>query len=170
MSTRTDEKRYLTELTLALRARNISGVRIGEIIAEVEMHTADSGLDPRESFGAPKEYASQFEPTMIERKRVRWGRQSWAGILCAAIGGWFLASGAFAGMTGEQVIGLPGWWVCAIGAAILLITFSLLPIDAIIDPRRPNARRYAKSWLLGWVAGAIVVVVLLIVGLMSLIG
>ena len=43
MNTHTDEKRYLTDLAYALRLRKISGVRIGEILAEVEAHTAESG-------------------------------------------------------------------------------------------------------------------------------
>jgi len=55
MGTRTDQQRYLTERTTALRLRNISGARIGEIVAEVEEYSAESGRDARESFGPPKE-------------------------------------------------------------------------------------------------------------------
>ncbi len=170
MSTRTDEKRYLTDLTTALRLRNISGVRIGEIVAEVEVHSAESGITARQSFGSPKEYARQFEPRASKSTGRQWGHQAWTGMLTAAIGGWLLATGAFAGMTGDDVIGLPGWLACGVGAAILLITFSMMPIDAIIDPRRPTAPRYGRRWLLSWVAGAIVVVVALIVALMALLG
>ena len=119
MNTHTDEKRYLSELTAALRLRHISGVRIGEILAEVEAHTAESGQSAREAFGTPKDYARQFEPSATEPGRRQWGRQAWTGTLTAAIGAWLFAAGAFAGMAGENFIRLPGWYACAIGAVIL---------------------------------------------------
>ena len=168
MSTRTDEKRYLTDLTTALRLRNISGARIGQIVAEVEMHTSESGRTAMESFGSPKEYARQFERVVADPTGRQWGRQAWTGVLTAAIGGWLLAAGAFAGMSGDELMGLPGWWACGAGAAILVITFGLMPIDAIVDPRRPASRHYGRLWLMSWVVGAIVVVVALIVLLMAL--
>lgn len=173
MSTRTDQQRYLTDLTTALRLRNISGARIGEILAEVEEYTAESGRDARESFGPPREYARQFEPAAGEPTGRSWGRGAWTGILTAGIGGWLLAAGAFAGMRADEVIGLSGWWAAAIGGAILLITFSLMPIDLIVDPRRPAAQRDARKRWLGWAVGAVVVVfilvvMLLIVGVMTL--
>lgn len=177
MGTRTDQKRYLTELTTALRMRNISGARIGEIVAEVEEYTAESGRDARESFGAPREYARQFESAVAEpngRLWARhWGRGAWTGVLTAAIGGWLLAAGAFAGMRGDELIGLSGWWASGIGAAILLITFSLMPIDLIVDPRRSAAERQGRKRWLSWAVGAVVVVfilmvILLIGGVMTL--
>lgn len=171
MSTHTDEKRYLSDLTVALRLRNISGARIGDILAEIETHTAESGQSPREAFGDPKEYAKQFEPTPAEATGRRpWGRQTWTGVLTTAIGAWLYTTGAFAGMDGNDVMGIPGWWACAIGGAVLLITFSLIPIDAIVDPRRAGSRRYGRKWLMTFVAGALVVVLLAVVGLMTVIG
>lgn len=168
MSTHTVEKRYLTDLAYALRLRNISGVRIGEIMAEVEAHTAESGQSAREAFGSPKEYARQFEPAADDPGRRQWGKQAWTGALTAAIGAWLFAAGAFAGMAGENLIKLPGWWACAIGAAILLVTFSVIPLDAIIDPRRPSSRRYGWKWFMTWVVGIMIVVLLVIVGVMLL--
>ena len=53
MSTHTDDKRYQTELIAALRRRNVSGVRIGEIVAEIESHTVESG-SPRSSRSDPR--------------------------------------------------------------------------------------------------------------------
>ena len=168
MSTHTDEKRYLTDLAYALRLRNISGLRIGEILAEVEAHIADSGQSAQEAFGTPKEYARQFEPSATDPGRRQWGRQAWTGALTAAIGAWLYAAGAFAGMAGENLIRLPGWWACAIGAVILLVTFSVIPLDTIIDPRRPNSRRFGRKWFMTWVVGAMIVVLVAIVGLMLL--
>ena len=74
MNTHTADKRYLSELTTALRLRKISGARIGGIIAEVEVHTAESGQSAQEAFGPAKEYARQFDPTAVETsgRRPTW--------------------------------------------------------------------------------------------------
>jgi hypothetical protein len=72
-------------------------------------------------------------------------------------------------MTGESVLILPGWWAAALGAVVLVGTFCFVPVDAIIDPRRPNAQRYGRGWLIGMVALSAAVVVLLLVGLMLII-
>ena len=53
MTTRTDDQRYLTELTYALQLQKLSGARIGEILAEVEVHVAQSGESARNAFGDP---------------------------------------------------------------------------------------------------------------------
>ena len=41
------------DLLIELRARAVPGRRIGELIAEVDAHCTDSGLDPAEDFGTP---------------------------------------------------------------------------------------------------------------------
>jgi len=166
MNTHTADKRYLSDLTTALRLRKISGARIGEIIAEVEVHTAESGQSAQEAFGPAKQYARQFDPTAAEANGRRWGAAASIGVLTAALGGWLLAGGVTAGMAGATELGLPGWWAAALGAVILLGTFCFIPIDAIIDPRRPNAQRYGRGWLVGMVAVSAAVVVLALVGLM----
>jgi hypothetical protein len=170
MNTRTKEKRYLSDLTTALRLRKISGSRIGEITAEVEVHTAESGQTAEEAFGPAKEYARQFVPTAAEASGRRRGAAAYVGVLTAALGGWLLAGGVTAGMRGEAELGIPGWWAAGLGAVILLGTFCFVPVDAIIDPRRPNAQRYGRGWLVGMVAASAGVVVLLLVGLMWVTG
>ncbi|MGS0683761.1 hypothetical protein ACVBEQ_01190 [Nakamurella sp. GG22] len=52
---------------------------------------------------------------------------------------------------------------------MLIGTFYFVPIDAIIDPRRPNAQRYGRGWLVGVVTVSAAVIVSLLVGLMVLI-
>jgi len=166
MNTHTADKRYLTELTTALRLRKISGARIGGIIAEVEVHTAESGQSAQEAFGPAKEYARQFDPTAAETSGRRWGLGAYVGVFTAAAGGWLLAGGVTAGMRGATELGLPGWWAAALGAVVLLGTFCFIPVDAIIDPRRPNSQRYGRGWLVGMVSVSAAVVVLVLVGLM----
>lgn len=53
------DRKYRDELILALRLRDISGARVGEVIAEVEAHVAETGEDPVQAFGPPKEYAAK---------------------------------------------------------------------------------------------------------------
>ncbi len=52
--------RYVEELTMRLRMRNLPPERIGQIVAEVEAHVADTGEAPADAFGTPQEYAAQF--------------------------------------------------------------------------------------------------------------
>ena len=72
-------------------------------------------------------------------------------------------------MVGEDVHGIPGWWAAALGAVWLIGTFCFVNVDAVIDPRRPNAQRYGGGWLVGVVTASAAVVVLLLIGLMALI-
>ncbi|GCE76022.1 hypothetical protein [Cellulomonas biazotea] len=46
------------ELVLALRARDVDGARIGEVLAEVDEHCRASGEDAAEAFGDPAAYAA----------------------------------------------------------------------------------------------------------------
>ncbi|WP_084964312.1 HAAS signaling domain-containing protein [Thermoactinospora rubra] len=52
-------KRYMDELTMALRVRNVDGRRVGEVLAEVESHVAETGEDPVTAFGPAREYAAR---------------------------------------------------------------------------------------------------------------
>jgi hypothetical protein len=45
---------FITEL----RLREIPGDRIGEVLAEIDTHCADSGQTPAEAFGDPIVYAA----------------------------------------------------------------------------------------------------------------
>lgn len=54
-----DAQKYRDELLIALRMHEISGARVGDVLAEVETHLAESGEDPVEAFGTPREYAAR---------------------------------------------------------------------------------------------------------------
>jgi hypothetical protein len=49
---------YRRELVQALRLHDVPPERIGEIVAEVESHVADTGEDPREAFGPARDHAA----------------------------------------------------------------------------------------------------------------
>jgi hypothetical protein len=53
------DKKYRDELIGALRVHEISGERVGEVLAEVEAHVVETGENPVEAFGKPSEYAAQ---------------------------------------------------------------------------------------------------------------
>jgi hypothetical protein len=51
---------WLRDFALLLRVRGADGARIGDVLAEVEAHCADSGQTPREAFGEPADYAASL--------------------------------------------------------------------------------------------------------------
>lgn len=58
------DRSYVEELTIALRARDVPGARIGEVLAEVRAHAAESGEPAREAFGPPQAYADAVVAAM----------------------------------------------------------------------------------------------------------
>lgn len=61
-----DEK-YRDDLLVALRAYEISGERVGDVLAEVEAHVRETGEDPVEAFGTPRTYAAQVVAQLDRR-------------------------------------------------------------------------------------------------------
>ena len=53
-------ERWQRDVALLLRHRGADGARIGDVLAEVEAHCADSGQTPREAFGEPADYAASL--------------------------------------------------------------------------------------------------------------
>lgn len=53
-------ERWQRDVALLLRHRGADGARIGDVLAEVEAHCADSGQTPREAFGEPVDYAASL--------------------------------------------------------------------------------------------------------------
>ncbi|MGY1702219.1 HAAS signaling domain-containing protein [Geodermatophilus sp. SYSU D00766] len=109
MTTGTDT--YRRDLVAALRAGNVPPERIGEIVAEVESHVADTGEDPREAFGPAREYAAGFAVPPSTRSRV----SLWALVALGAGCGWLIAEGVFGVFRNEPVLGLPEGWALAAG-------------------------------------------------------
>lgn len=131
---RTDAETYRQELLLALRLRDLPGPHIAEALAELDSHLAETGEDPRQAFGPPREYAAQ-----VAGARGGSGRPGLRGVLAAVrpaevviallalAGGWLLADGVFAaGADRDSSIGLVGGASCALGVALLLATSALV--------------------------------------------
>lgn len=68
---------YLAQLLRALYQEGVDGRRIGEMVAEVEQHLAESGLDPVDEFGAPPVLAVELAKRP-GTKRPGWVPPMWA--------------------------------------------------------------------------------------------
>ncbi|GAA2338769.1 hypothetical protein GCM10009854_13870 [Saccharopolyspora halophila] len=53
------DKKYHDDLLAAMRFHEISGERAGEVLAEIDAHVSETGEDPNEVFGRPRDYAKQ---------------------------------------------------------------------------------------------------------------
>lgn len=99
---------YRQSLILALRLKDVPGDRIGEIVAEVESHVAETGENPAEAFGSPRAYAAHLS---AGHQPEPWWHLA-ATAVPAAVAGWFLAQGALALLLGQTYLDRPGWlWV-----------------------------------------------------------
>ncbi len=105
---------YRQSLVLALRLQEVPADRIGEIVAEVESHVADTGEDPTEAFGTPREYAASL--TDEHRKPPWWWTTTT--LVLAAAAGWLIGQGAFAVLLGEPYLGRSGWLWLGIGIVV----------------------------------------------------
>ncbi|PJJ55427.1 hypothetical protein [Compostimonas suwonensis] len=57
----TDEvRRYTNRLVFELRLRDVPGEVIGDAVAQVESHVADTGESPESAFGRPRDYARSW--------------------------------------------------------------------------------------------------------------
>lgn len=105
---------YRQSLVLHLRLQEVPPERIGEIVAEVESHVAETGEDPTEAFGTPRAYAASL--TDEHRKPPWWW--SLTTVVLAAAAGWLIGQGALAVLLGEPYLGRSGWLWLATGVAV----------------------------------------------------
>lgn len=116
---------YLDQLVLELRGRDLSGARIGEAVAEVEAHVADSGDDPVEAFGPAAQYARQVAgavPAAPSAPMSWWARAQTAAI---GAGGLLLMDGVLGLIDGRGATVTPG----------KLATIALIPLAAPVVVR-----------------------------------
>lgn len=130
---------YVNRLVVALRMRDVPGERIGQVVAEVEAHVAESREAPVEAFGPAEEYADRVS-SALARPETKRHRQALRGMLIGwptTLAAMLIADGA-AGLAFGQRIEL---------TAGKLLLFGLLPPAAVAliqligrqeRPRRPT--------------------------------
>jgi hypothetical protein len=141
------------DLLLALRLRDVPGARIGEVLAEVQSHVAETGEDPRQAFGEADEYADRVAealgvaPSGGGTWRQLFRALSWRDVAGSAVIGlaaYLLADGLWSLGAGETAaFGLPAWLATlaavlvlgGAGAGIVTAARSGRADDAVIDPR-----------------------------------
>lgn len=154
-----DADTYRGDLILALRMRDVPGDRIGEIVAEVESHVADSGEDPCEAFGPPEQYAARF----TGQDRARWGRADALVALGSLVGGWALAGGLLGLVSGDPVGPFPAWALLVAAAAILAPTLRHLRRSGSTarDPRTGEDLAPLPRWVPWAIGGSLALPVVL---------
>ncbi|MCI2419025.1 hypothetical protein MOQ72_16395 [Saccharopolyspora sp. K220] len=123
------DKKYHDELLYALRVHEISGERIGEVLAEVEAHVAETGEDPIQAFGQPREYAAQVVAQLDRRtgklSTLDMMMSGVAILVLAVIGSTFFLDGVFdetsaIPYTLREVVGLSAVLVLGATGGLLL--------------------------------------------------
>ncbi len=142
----TDTATYRRDLILALRTRNVAPDRIGEIVAEVQSHVADTGEDPLTAFGPPREYATRIAPPT-----GRFRATGWPLVLSAGVCGFLIAISVLE-MLDEEARGLPGVsaWVALVVAVLLWIYGDVVLMRhhrRVQDPRTGNWLTSSPRWL-----------------------
>jgi|GEM_PF-739445 len=141
----TQVRPYSKDLLYALRMRDVPGPRIAEVLAEVDSHVRETGEDPREAFGALRQYAAEVSAALGVRVKPLWRTVlSWTTAryaLGGSAGSWFFLDGALAALAHERgALGLPAASV-VLGAAILLamavglVRLTRRPDTQVLDPR-----------------------------------
>jgi hypothetical protein len=146
---------YRRRLVLALRRGNVPSARIGEAVAEVESHVADTGEDPVTAFGEPAAYARRLGDSLGRPPRPT---SIWVNVVTAVV------SFAACGVATSSLLG--GNPVPAIIAVLVLLVLAVWlyrrrTVDRIVDPRTGATLRLpVPRW-------ALVVLVVSLVGLFA---
>ena len=125
--------KYTQDLLSALRLRDVPSDRIGEVLAEVESHVAETGESPYDAFGTPQEYAAAVSP-----KIDPWSPALWAQAAVGGLTGWALAVSVMSLISGDDApFGLPAGLllVVALGLGGLMVWAVHRHTGAVPDPR-----------------------------------
>jgi hypothetical protein len=154
-----DLSTYRRDLIVALRMREVPGDRIGEIVAEVESHVTDTGEDPMDAFGRPRDYAASL--TSVYGRRRPWLLLGLS--LLGAASGWLLATGVFGLVSGVAKGPLPPWADLAVGALLALPTAVIATrgSNRVLDPRTGEDLVPGPRWV---GAGLLLVLLLVVAG------
>ena len=85
MTMTAQDRKWIEELVIALRLRDVRGDAIADAVAAVESHCAESGETPHEAFGDPHDYAASldFPDDLLITATAR----DWLGLLGPVVAG-----------------------------------------------------------------------------------
>ena len=120
-----DTRQWIDDMVVELRLRDVTGAAIGDAVASVESHCADSGETPREAFGDPREYASSltFAEDDLTGDSVReWGAVMAPVVVCLL--GFSAVTGSVAATLQSERVALT--WGGVASTAFLVIAVALV--------------------------------------------
>lgn len=135
----TTVKNYKRQLIFALRLRDVPGEVIGEALAQVESHIADTGEDPVVAFGPARDYAATFGGPDGPVRRwpsyvINWLVGSLFGVvLILGLSGQARGERLFWGL--DPVIAIV---VGVLGLIGYLVTIAIIWASKIKDPRKTD--------------------------------
>lgn len=149
---------YRDKLLVALRLREVPGDRIGEVLAEVEAHVAETGEDPTEAFGPPRRYADEVMGATGGRRPWSMSPATAANAALIAIASFAATSLTVGGLTrvlgaGGERFGLAPVTQLGLGLALaalvvtLLVRHTLRKDDPVIDPRTGESPSSPPEWV-----------------------
>lgn len=126
--THVNTETYLQDLRLALELRDAHEDHILDVLRQVRSHLSDSGEDPYDAFGDPREYAKQFSPV---KTTTRFWVLIIVSVILTVIGGWLLVNGLIHAVGGESMAwGLPPAVGIVVGSILLATWIALLVVSA----------------------------------------
>ena len=85
MTMTAQDRKWIEELVIALRLRDVRGDAIGDAAAAVESHCAESGETPHEAFGDPHDYAASLD--FPDDLLITTTARDWLGLLGPVVAG-----------------------------------------------------------------------------------
>ncbi|SCF28062.1 hypothetical protein GA0070216_108159 [Micromonospora matsumotoense] len=136
--THPDTDAYLDELRTALELRDASDHQTADIIRQTRSHLIDTGEDPYEAFGDPRDYAKQYAPHSTP---VRFWALIIGSVILATTGGWLLTNGIINLVGGNTVLwGLPPVVGIIVGSLLIVTWMAALVTVGVRHARQRRIR------------------------------
>lgn len=125
---------WLQDLAVELRLRDVKGEAIGDAVASVESHLADSGESPSEAFGDPREYAASLEFTpdqYVSTAPADWAR-ALAPVACGVLG-LMLTLDALPGVRDGHPLEVTWGRLAALALLVLIVTVAARSLRTMLE-------------------------------------
>lgn len=163
---------YRDTLITDLRFRGVDSATVGQTIADMDAHLADSGESPEEAYGTAEEYAKEIaEATTADTDR-RDGLMRFLPLVVPMLGGALLGGSAVRLGSGDSILfGIPAIAGVIVGLALMILWMGPILRSNVHDPRTGRIIGYstreralstailivlviAFALALGWVTGS----------------